>query len=330
MSPSGKRKAALLLLALDPASAAELLKSARPDMVQELVAEVAHLNASGSKKNDASAAPAREFCTLLARKTGAAGQKERFLQDMLDGALGAEKSRALMARIGDLVQDRDPFIQVRSLPVEDLAKALRGESPQVAALVLADLPAKKSADLLGLLEEKVRLEAVRGMAAGEEASADVRKRVADLVLTRLAAPSMKSEGRKDQQLRKVAILLRGLGSDLRSSLIQSMVAADKEVGQAIQRLMVTWEDITSIADRSLQEVLRGMESKKLAMALMNADAAVVAKLRTNMSERAAAMLDEETSLLSNVKPTDVEKSREAVLNDLRELNANNMLNFVDG
>ncbi len=331
MAAVGARKAAMLLMGLDPASAAELLKAARPDVVTEIVAEVAYLDASGYRKTAASGDSAREFFGMIKKSRGGAvaSSGENFIKHLLETTLGRDKARDVIGRLGDMVQVRDPFLAVRSVEVGDLAKALHGESPQVAALVLAELPAKKSADLLALLDEKVRLEALRGMAGGEEASPDVRKRVADLVLTRLKAPGVKAAGKKDQQLRKVAVLLRSLGGDMRNNLLKAIVASDKGTGESIQRMMVTWEDIISIADRSLQEALRGVESKKLALALIGADKAIVQKLRSNMSERASQMLDEETSLLSSPKPEEIAKAREDFLQDLRELNVNNMLSFVD-
>lgn len=329
MPAAGTRRAAMLLMGLDPSSAAELLKAARPDVVTEIVAEVAYLDAAGYRKNAASSEHVREFFGLLKKSRGGGTSGENLVKQLLETTLGRDKARDVLGRMGDMVQVRDPFLAVRATDVGDLAKALAGESPQVAALVLAELPAKKSGELLSLLDEKVRLEAVRGMAGGEEASADVRKRVADLVMSRLKAPGVKAAGRKDQQLRKVAVLLRGLGGDLRNNLLKSIVASDKSTGESIQRMMVTWDDIVSIADRSLQEALRGVESKKLALALLGAGKDIVKKLRTNMSERASQMLDEETSLLSSPKPEEIARAREDFLQDLRELNVNNMLSFVD-
>lgn len=327
MSFTGTKKAALLLMGLDPASATQLLKAAKPETATKILAELAYLNAAGVKKKEATAEPVREFFGMIKQNRGSAG--DRFVRDMAEGALGRDKAKLLLGKIQDLVQDRDPFMTVRSLEPADLAKALHGESAPVAAMVLAELTPKKSGQLLSLLDEKVRVEALRGMAGGEEPSTEIRRKVADLVLSRLRSPALQSQNRRDDKLRKVAVLLRSLPGELRNSMVQAIVASDAATGKAVQEMMVTWEDIVSVADRSLQEMLRGVDSKKLALALIGAEADIVKKIRTNMSERACAMLDEETSLLSSPKAEDTAKAREALLVDLRELNANNMLNFVD-
>jgi len=196
--------------------------------------------------------------------------------------------------------------------------------------VLSELPPRKSTELVGLLDEKVRVESIRGIAVGEEASTEVRKHVADLVLSRLKAPAMRQAGRREQQMRKVALLMRGLSGDLRGNLMTAIAQGEPAVGSAIQEAMVTWEDIVAISDRSLQEFLRSTESRKLALALVGGDPATTKKLRSNMSERASALLEEEMSLLASPKSADIAEARQTLLKGLRELNANNQLSFEEG
>jgi flagellar motor switch protein FliG len=204
---------------------------------------------------------------------------------------------------------------------------MSGESPSLAAMVLSELPAKKGAAVLALLSDAVRVEAVRGMADGQQVSPEVRKRVAGLIMSRLRTAEVAGQTRKDQQLRRTAILLRSLPAEARNKVLQAMTRADQQTAQSIQRAMVTWEDIVDITDRSLQDALRGVDSRKLALAMVGADQAIIRKIRSNVSERAGAMLDEETSLLSSPKPPDIADAREHIVSGLRELNANNMLNF---
>jgi flagellar motor switch protein FliG len=320
------RKAALLLSSLDPASAAELLKVARPEVATRLVAELASLGAS--PRPEEAAQPAMEFLGMLNQAAGGPGRK--FLKEMLDTAMGKDKSKEMLSKMEETARQRDPFGPIRSLGSADLAKALEGESPQVVAIVLSELPPKTCTELMGLLEGQVRLESLRGIAVGEEASPEVRKRVADLVLSRLRAPAARQAGRREHQTRKVALLLRGLAGEMRGDLLKALSASEPEAGSAIRDAMVTWDDVASISDRSLQEFLRSTDSKKLALALTGADAAIAKKLRANMSERASAMLEEEMSLLSSPKAADIAAAREAMLKDLRELNANNMLAFEEG
>ena len=92
--------------------------------------------------------------------------------------------------------------------------------------------------------------------------------------------------------------------------------------------MVTWEDIPSIADRSLQESLRSVESSKLALAFYEADEEIVQKIRSNMSERLVAALDEEIALIQEPLEEEVLEAREEVVKPLRDANEEGKLRRV--
>jgi len=124
----------------------------------------------------------------------------------------------------------------------------------------------------------------------------------------------------EHTLRKLAIVLGGLESDLRGQLLNEIAKQDEQAATMVRRLMITWEDIPSVADRSLQEALRTVESSKLAIALHGADEDIVQKIRSNISERAMATLDEEISLMQEPLEKEVFDAREEVVKPLREAN----------
>lgn len=334
MSPAGIRKAALLLMSLDPPTAAELLKAAEPEVVTEIAAELAYLQASGGAVAPAPGdQPVREFFSHL-RQRLADTKGNDFLENVLRGALGPERSRDILGRISELVERRDPFMAIRSAEPEDIAEALNGESPHVAGLVLSELPAKVSSKVLPLLGDDVRAEAVRGMTQEEAVSPQTRLRVATVVRKRLtrtqvgeaAAPAKVG---REKQLRKVAVLLRSLSGDLRNTLLEGIVQADPEAGAEVRRLMVVWEDLPVVSDRSLQEGLRSVDAQTLALAMVDADETTVSKLRSNMSQRQAMLLDEEASLLGKPSQEDVDNARNEFLDALRQLGSNNLLTFEE-
>ena len=61
----------------------------------------------------------------------------------------------------------------------------------------------------------------------------------------------------DQSLRKVAVILRNLAKEVRDGLINAIKEKDGESAGKVAELMIIWEDITFVADRSLQQALRG-------------------------------------------------------------------------
>ncbi len=329
---TGKQKAAMLLMSLDAVNAAELLKGLEPEMVQELAVELAYLDASGLRDSMQSTEVAKEFCNLLQPKKGF--HLKNFLDTMLRSSVGDEKTDQIQTQIQNLLQKRDPFISIRSADSQTLASVLGDEHPQAVAVVLSELPTRKSSEVLGLLGEGVRLGAVSRMTGSGTVTAEAKRRIAEMVCKRLDALTASREDggvqeAGDQSLRKVAIILRNLGKELRDGLLAAIQEKDTEAGEKVTNLMILWEDIPQVADRSLQEALRGIESQKLALALVKADETIIEKIKSNISERAAATIDEETSLMSAPKKDDIAKAREDIVKVLREMNEKGELNFVE-
>jgi len=322
MAAGGARKAALLLMSLDTGSAAELLRNAPSPVVSDIAVEMAHIESAGHGSKAERVEPAKEFFTLLrGRKARASGSSR--LPALLAKAVGSDQANEILKRAQDAVRQRDPFLEIRSAEVDDLARVLQGESGQVAAMVLGELKPAKAGRLMPLLDESVRAEAVRGMTSGEGASPAVRTRVAQRLLERMhVSTTTVASPKQSQKLRKVAILLRGLDAPTRDALL-------KAAGKGVRDLMVIWEDVALVADRSLQNILRLIDARNMALALHEADAAIAAKINANISERARALVEEETSLMSSPKAEDVTKARDEVLKAMRELNATDQLEFEE-
>ena len=173
------------------------------------------------------------------------------------------------------------------------------------------------------------------MTSKETVGVEARLRIAKMVTDRLkalmgAAAAGTAQPAADQSLRKVAVILRNLGKEVRDGLLGAIREKDSSAADKVAELMIIWEDILFVTDRSLQQGLRGIDAKKLALALTNVDAAIKQKIRSNISERASAMVDEETSLMSSPKKEDIAAVREELVKTLREMNIKGELMFVEG
>jgi len=328
VTPAAKRKAALFLMQLGPDAAAQLLSAVHAEMATEIVAEMALINATGKEDPQTAQETVRGFCTLL--RGDEADWGLGFIRQMLDRALGAGESERAFQKVRSSLDQLDPFGDIRTANVYEMATALEGEPPQVAAVVLSELPEKSSRELLGLLDEQTRNDAVRGMAGATRISPDAKVHVANGLRRRLQEIRMRGgeEGdARQKQIRKAAVLLRGLGKEVREKTLQSIREHDEETAGLLQKMMIVWEDLPLIGDRSLQEVLREVDVRKLALALVNSDQAVADKIKMNMSEGARQTVYEESELLSRPKQREITEARELILTDFRELNEAGMLEF---
>jgi flagellar motor switch protein FliG len=329
---TGKQKAAMLLMSLDVTTATELLKGLDAKLIQELAVELSYLDAAGLRNSKQSTDVARQFYNYL--QTKKEFQLKTFLSEMLKNTVGQEKAIEIQTQIQALLYKRDPFLTIRSADLRTLTAVLENEHPQAVAIVLSELPVKKSSEILGLLGEGIRISAISRMTRVETVTIEAKARIAEMVSNRIETISTahgKSTGaiQPVQSLRKVAIILRNLSKDLRDGLLGAVQEKDSQLGEKVSNLMIVWDDIPQVADRSLQEALRGIEERQLALALHKAEDMITQKVKSNISERAAAMVNEETSLMAEPKKEDIEQGREKIVSKLREMNNKGELMFVE-
>ncbi len=333
MPVTGKKKAAMLLMGLDQATANELLKNQPEKVVEEVAMELSHLEAGKKVDEDEVLRVVREFCNELQKAKGGQLHVKSFVSGLLKGA-GKEKAAELQAKMQKAMHQKDPFLAIQQATPLQIAMALENEPPQAIALVLSALPPNISTSVLDRFNEELSNKIVWRMTKPGEVSAKTLRRVGEMVCKRLVemtgdegAPV--EEVLPKETLRKVAIVLSGLHKEKRDALLEEIESNDEEAGKLIRALMVTWEDIPKIEDRSLQDALRKVDAGVLAKAMFNAEPEIIEKIRNNISERAAQMVDEETSLMAEPKKKEVMEAREDVAKPLREANEKEELTFVD-
>ncbi len=331
MALTGKQKAAMLLMSLDAATAAELVKGLDAEVVRELAVELAYLDDADFKSSRKSTKIVRQFHRSL--KVRETFQLNGFLDEVLKSTVGQEKAGQIQAQIQEVLCNRDPFISIRSVDPQTLALVLAYEQPQTTAVVLSELPAKKTMEVLNFLDGGTRVSVAGRMSSCKKMTAEAKALIAEAVCERLEAITAGGADKvlpswSEQSLRKVAVIVRDLGKEIRDGLLNAIHGKDRRAGEMVAELMIIWADIPHVTDRSLQKVLREVDANKLALALHGADEAIIQKIRSNLSERAVAALDEQASLISAPGNEDIEDARGRIVRVLREMNEKSELVFM--
>ena len=84
-------------------------------------------------------------------------------------------------------------------------------------------------------------------------------------------------------------------------------------------LPLKFDIIWKLDDRTIQKVLRAVDSREIAMALKGEKEAVMEKVFSNMSERVAQMVKEDMECMGSIRKIDVNKSREKIIDIIRRL-----------
>ena len=321
---TGKRKAATLLMNLDTATASKLLKGLRSEQIQEVAIEMAQISASESRDKKKDAKIFQEFCGSLQKGERGELNIGNFLSEILLNVLGEEKAKEVQAQVKKVVEveKKDIFGPIHLAKTDELVLALQGEHPQVAAIMLSEFEPEKVRTMLALFEKDFCCKVVWKMAHPAQLTTKIKQQMVSIVTERLE--SFEGETvmveKPETVLREIAIVLSDVERGLRSQILDEIQSHDEQTATMIRHLMITWEDVLSIADRSLQEALHTVDANKLAIALYEADEQIARKIRSNISERAAEAIDEEVSLMQEPLAKEILDAREEILKPLRKAN----------
>jgi flagellar motor switch protein FliG len=335
MTLTGIQKAALLLTTLDTATATDLLKGQSQQVVQKIAMELSELDLKGQTNGDQASEVTRQFYTELTRPKSGELHIKRFVSSLLQDSAGKEKATELQNKMQQAVIQRDPYVIIADAAPMHLASVLQNESPQAIAIVLSEIPPKLGTEVLSRLEEQKAQMTVWRMAQPTTVSRQTVLRIGETIHKRLTEMQSQQAGQTPEEdtstanLRQIALVLGGLNKEKRDALLETIEGKDDEAANRVRALMVTWEDIPKIEDKSLQEILRQIEASVLAKALQGSDAIIAEKINRNISERMKEMIEEEVSLMGTPKKKDILEAREEMVQPLRDANKSGELEFIE-
>lgn len=317
------QKAAAILLAVGADRAAGVLSYLDEDEVEQLTVEIAQLGSVPPHQLDAIL---EEFHTEALAHQHLISGGERHARDMLRKLHGDE---------GDEIVDRllatttaAPFHFLRLHEPAEVLQHLRDEHPQTIALVLAHLPPRLGASLLAGLDASVQADVASRLATLERADPQVVQHVEAALLERLGEVRRRS-GRRDG-VKELADLLNQVDRTTERTILGQLDASDPALAERVRALMFVFEDLATVDDRALQEVLRQIEPQRLAVALKGVSAELLAIVQRNLSERARITLTEELDLLGQVRLKDVEDAQSEIVRTVHELEKEGTIQLARG
>jgi flagellar motor switch protein FliG len=310
---TGTRKAAVLVIALGEEAASVLCQHLSPAALQKLVGEIHNLGPVPAA--EAAAVLEEYYRRLLGSPGGPAQGGPEFANRLITRAFGADRAIELLESFRE-----DEIASLHTLEEADpqqLAKFLEGESPQVIALVLAHLGSKAAPALL-LLPENVRVDAVRRLANLNEFSRETVRHILH-VLDRKVNATTRHDRREYGGARAVADLLNRLDANSSKSILETIEQSDLKQAVEIRNLMFTFEDLTTIPENGMREVLGQVDKKALAVALKGASLDVKNHIFKSMSSRAVDMLKEDMEALGPVRVRDADQAKQEIVALVRKL-----------
>lgn len=301
-------QAAILLMSLGEASAAEVLKHMGPKEVQRLGTAMASLTNVQQYEVEV---VLNNFMEEVRTQTGLGMGADGYIRNMLVSALGEDKANGLIDRIllGGNTTGLDTLKWMEARSVADI---IRNEHPQIQAIVLAYLDSDQSADVLTYFPEKVRLDVMLRVASLDTVQPTALQELND-ILEKQFSGNAGSQTKDIGGFKTAAEIINNLESSVGGELMDSIREVDEDLSVQIQDLMFVFENLKEVDDRGIQALLREISSEILILALKGADEELQEKIFANMSQRAAELLRDDLEAKGPVKVSEVEGAQKEIL-----------------
>lgn len=311
---TGKQKAANMLVFMGAERSAAIFKHLNEEEIEQLTLEIANLRNVSQDKSDHIYKEFYEMC-LASNFIGQGGID--YARDVLERAYGQEKTIEIINRISASLQVR-PFDFTRKTEPSQLFNFIQGEHPQTIALVLAYLDPAKASIILSALPPERQSDVAKRIAIMDTTSPEVIKEVERVLERKLSAISPQ-EVKTAGGIKSIVEIINRVDRATEKTIMETLEVQDPELAEEIKKLMFVFEDIIMIDDRSIQRILREVESQDLSLALKGSSNEVQQKIFSNMSSRAADMLKEDIEFMGPVRLRDVEEAQQRIVNIIRRL-----------
>lgn len=311
---SGARRSAILLLALDEDNAAEVFKYLSAKEIQLISAEMARLDqVSHDEMRQVLAdfhAETEEFIALNLNSSD-------HIRSVLTKALGSERASSLIEDVLESSGASSGIDALNLMEASMVAELIRDEHPQIIATVLIHLERHQAADVLELFDDKLRNDVVLRIATFSGVQPAALQELTEVLSGMLDGQNLKRS--KMGGVRTAAEILNLMNSSQEEAVIETVRAHSEDLAQKIIDEMFLFENLMDLDDRSIQLVLKEIDTNSLVVALKGAPEALMDRFLRNMSQRAADLVREDMEARGPIRISQVEAEQKAILQIVRRL-----------
>ena len=307
-------KIAILLIQLGEDVTTLLFSHMEVDVITEISRYIA--TAKSMDKNVA-AAVLEEFYALMQSNQYMRSGGLEYAKEILYRTFGPETAQKILDKLAKSMENSKSFGYLTKVKPQQLADFIMTEHPQTIALILAHMDSTSAAETLSFFNDELRSEVVVRMANLGDISPSIIKRVSTVLEGKLE--SLTSYKVEVGGPRAVAEVLNRLGQKASKATIEYIEDIDDKLATTIKELMFTFEDITTLNQAAIREILKNVDKKDLMVALKGSGDALKEKFLSSMSQRASEAFKEEMQFLGAVRVKDVEEAQRRIVEQVQAL-----------
>jgi len=312
---TNSQKVAALLIALGPKAASEIMKNIEDEMeVEHIALEIASLQRINPETLNAILS---EFYSIFQASGYLASGGVSYARQLLNEAYGESQADKILERLVATLQT-NPFDFFNNADPAQLATSFQNENPQLVALVMAYLKPERSAAILGALSPEMQADVALRIADMDRTNPEVLREVERIMENKFSSV-VTADFSMAGGIESLAEIINRSDRTTEKAILDSLEMKDPEIAEQVRELMFVFEDIVHLDDRSIQRVLREVDTKDLALSLKGATQDVTDKIFKNMSERAATILKDDMEYMGPVRAKDVQEKQTYIVSIIRAL-----------
>jgi flagellar motor switch protein FliG len=327
MKTGDVRMAATLFVLIGEETAAEVFKflnEAEIEAISREISNVGHIPAEEAEKS------AEElYNVLLANRFVSEGGVD-YAKKIIQRTLGGSQARRLLDRLSSSYVASNAFEAIDRLNPVQLSQFVQNEHPQTIALILAHLAPSSSAVLLEALPDELQADVAVRMASLETISPEIIKGISTVLEEKLKPVGTYAHNQAYGGIRAVAELLNKMERRRSRGVLEKIENEKPEIANSIRELMFVFDDITTLDDQAIREILQRIDKKTVAQALKGATDQQQQQFFRNMSGRAVEMMKEEMDIMGPVKIKDVHAAQQRIVEIVRKLEEEGIISIGPG
>ena len=311
---SGTQKSAILMMLLGEDEASEILKNLSPKEVQHLGS--AMYSVEGLDQDTVNKV-LDEFLAIIKEQTSLGLGAGDYIQNVLNKALGQDRAQSILGRITP--SESSNAIEILEwMDSRAIAELISDEHPQIISLIISYLEPTQASDVLVMLDEKVQPEIIKRIATIQTVQPDALKNL-ELVMQKKFAANTSLRASQVGGVKAAASIMNFMKGDDEQKIFKEIAKYSKNLMTDIQEAMFVFDNLIKSDDKSMQVIIRSVETEDLVLAMKGADEELKDKMMSCMSQRAAANVADEMEALGPVRLSEVQEAQKRIINTARRL-----------
>lgn len=324
---SGVERAAALMVALGPRTAADIMKYLDDESIEKLSLEIARIEklSPGDREELIGG-----FLIDLKKEKRRLQGGEGTARDILMKSFGRDRADQILQKFVNIDVDKE-FAGLNEIEDAVLANFFTGENPQTIAVALSFLAPVKAAGVLKQLGHDTAREVALRLAKMDKVMPEAVAGIVKTIKKKYKEYREKNQGLSTGGLNTLTEILRHMNTDEERKIIQDLSITMPSLSEQIQNMTYSFDSVTLLNNQEIRILIDEIgDDHIIAKALKGAEDDVRFKFLRNMSQNRATDILSDMNVMGPIKLSEVEDCRNIIVTLLRSLDENGVISLRGG